>query len=138
MVVRHLLSRLSAAALSVVGVSSQAGQDAAEQAWQANYKAREHYFEQQVGPLPQDIMKMMNMMVVWPGGGLYAIPAPRLGKGLAVYTTFGFTNSDMPAAIRMTEFSRVVKNGQTQQSSGKPVSKPPAPQRPGGGCRVWL
>ena len=67
-----------------------------DKAWEATYDARQEYFETTVGPLPDDILKMLNMTGVWPGGGLFVIPADRLGKDLALYTTFGFTNTDMP------------------------------------------
>jgi hypothetical protein len=46
--------------------------------WQRTYDARQRYFESTVGPLPGDILKMQNMMGVWPGGGLFVIPAKKI------------------------------------------------------------
>jgi len=43
---------------------------------------------------------MQNMTGVWPGGGLFVVAAPKIGKHLTVYTTFGLTNSDMPTRVR--------------------------------------
>lgn len=71
-----------------------------ENLWQATYDARQQYFESTIGPLPGDILKMMNMMGVWPGGGLFVIPAAKISELLAVYTTFGFTNPDMPTSVQ--------------------------------------
>jgi hypothetical protein len=42
---------------------------------------------------------MRNLMGVWPGGGLFVIPADHLGGGLWAYTTFGLSNADMPTSI---------------------------------------
>lgn len=46
--------------------------------WQATYDARQQYFERTVGPFPKDILKMLNMTGVWPGGGLFVIPALKI------------------------------------------------------------
>ena len=99
--------------------------------WQANYDARVRYFEDKVGPLPGDIMKMMNMMGVWPGGGLFVIPAPKLGRDLSVYTTFGFTNSDMPTSVQAAAQPPVMSGGRPTQWQSTLSRKEPAPQRPG-------
>src|SRR5690606_1666469 len=52
-------------------------------------------FEGAVGPFPRDILKMINMIGIWPGGGMFVIPAPGTGEGMAVYTTFGLSNPDL-------------------------------------------
>ena len=82
--------------------------------WQRTYDARQRYFESAVGPLPRDILQIPNMMGVWPRGGLFVIPASKISELLTVYTTFGFTNPDMPTAVRLKD--------------GGP---PPAARRPG-------
>src|ERR1700731_811218 len=69
--------------------------------WQRTYDARQRYFESTVGPLPRDILKIPNMMGVWPRGGLFVVPAKKISELLTVYTTFGFTNPDMPTAVRL-------------------------------------
>jgi hypothetical protein len=109
-------------------MSVEADQD---KAWQANYDARKHYFEKNVGPLPADILKMLNMMGVWPGGGLFVIPADKIGPGLAVYTTFGLTNPDMPTSARMTGFDLKSDGTRATQAGGSLQPKPPAAKRPG-------
>jgi len=72
-----------------------------EDRWLDTLDAREAYFESSVGPLPKGILRIPGTQETWPGGGLLTIPAPRLGTpvtgtDMAVYTTSGFTNSDMP------------------------------------------
>jgi hypothetical protein len=71
--------------------------------WQEVYSARESYFAENIGPLPDDILKIGHMFGVWPGGGLYVIPARNISDDAWVYTTFGFTNSDMPATATVSE-----------------------------------
>lgn len=114
--------------LATTAGAVSAAEDAAnaDKAWQAAYGARQAYFEKSVGPLPDDILKMANMVGVWRGGGLFAIPAKKLGATLSVYTTFGLTNPDMPTSVRMTEFS-----GSANASQGTLQKKAPAPTRPG-------
>jgi Suppressor of fused protein (SUFU) len=72
------------------------GQESAEKRWQRVYDARTAVYETKFGKLPTDILKIQAMLGVWPGGGLYAIPAQQLGDGLWLYATFGLTNADMP------------------------------------------
>jgi len=71
--------------------------------WQRTYDARQRYFESTIGPLPRDILKIPNMMAVWRRGGLFVIPAKKISELLTVYTTFGFTNPDMPTAVQMKD-----------------------------------
>ncbi|MEB3752799.1 suppressor of fused domain protein [Acinetobacter sp. MD2(2019)] len=70
--------------------------------WQSVYNARQAFYETNIGKLPDDIMKAPHLFAVWPGGGFYVIPADKIKKGLWVYSTFGLTNSDMPATITPT------------------------------------
>ena len=113
-----------------VGVSAVAS-DAVDKAWQDNYDARQRYFESTIGPFPKDILKMLNMMGVWPGGGLFVIPAAKLGTKLAVYTTFGLTNQDMPTRVRMSDFTLQSDGTRATQADGKLQQKQPAPKPPG-------
>ncbi|AFT68644.1 hypothetical protein B5T_00357 [Alloalcanivorax dieselolei B5] len=75
----------------------------AEAFWQSVYDARTTYYEEHIGSFPEDILKLPSMIGVWPGGGLYVMSADKLGQDLWVYTTFGMTNSDMPANATMTD-----------------------------------
>jgi len=71
--------------------------------WQQVYDARSRLFEQHFGPLPNDILKMMDLSGVWPGGGLYVIPTKIAGEPSFIYTTFGLSNPDMPTALEMVD-----------------------------------
>ncbi|QWT21091.1 suppressor of fused domain protein [Bacillus sp. NP157] len=98
--------------------------DPAEARWQEVYAARARFYEDHVGPLPDDILKIGHMFGVWPGGGLFVIPAERLAPGAWAYTTFGFTNPDMPTEVAA---SNVAVNhddqGRVTQSSAALVAK---------------
>jgi hypothetical protein len=102
-----------------------------DKAWEDNYGVRQRYFEAAVGPFPSDILKMLNMSGVWPGGGLFVIPAEKLGRNLALYTTFGFTNPDMPTTVRMTNFQLESDGKRATRAQGSLQSKEPAPKLPG-------
>jgi hypothetical protein len=95
------------------------GQDAEEEFWQKVYNERTVYYENHFGPFPEDILKIGHMFGVWPSGGLFVIPAQQLGKDRWVYTTFGFTNPDMPATTTV-EDAQVEKDalGRVVSSSG--------------------
>lgn len=71
--------------------------------WQDVYSAREAYYAKEIGPFPEDILKIGHMFGVWPGGGLYVLPANKIRPGAWVYTTFGFTNPDMPTGTTITD-----------------------------------
>lgn len=67
------------------------------------------------------------MAGVWPGGGLYVIPADKIGKDITVYSTFGLTNSDMPAQATVSDvkvekdnLGRVVSSSANVKSKHKP------------------
>jgi hypothetical protein len=78
-------------------------QNSEEKEWQRVYDAREAFYEKNIGKLPDDIMKAPNLFGIWPGGGFYVIPADKIKKGLWVYSTFGLTNTDMPASLTATD-----------------------------------
>ena len=116
----------------IAGTTAGAAQAEEEDPWQNVYDARAAYYEEQIGAFPDDILKMGNMSGVWPGGGLYVIPAEKLGEGLWVYTTFGLTNSDMPATTTMVDYSiETDEEGRPSNYSGTLQSKEPA-QTPAG------
>ena len=90
---------------ALVAVGAAAKDKSEETPWVQTHDAREKYFASAIGPLPKDLIKLHSLSAVWPGGGLLVIPAPRLGANLAVYTTSGFTNTDMPTDVRMVASS---------------------------------
>jgi hypothetical protein len=129
--IRKFASSLVAATLSLANIDAKSESSSADKLWQATYDARQKYFERTVGPLPTDISKMLNMTGVWPGGGLYVIAARGLGQHQSVYTTFGFTNPDMPTTVQMSGFARESDGKRPTQAGGTLSKKPPAPKRPG-------
>lgn len=99
---------------------------AADTLWQAAYAAREGWYQREFGRFPSDILKMRNLFGVWPGGGLYALPADHVAPGLWLYTTFGFSNPDMPArAISTGSANEADEQGRVVRSSGTLEPKPP-------------
>jgi hypothetical protein len=77
--------------------------DLKEEFWNQVYDARRAYFESTIGPLPGDLLKMLNMTGIWPGGELFVIPAKKIGPDIWAYTTFGFTNPDMPTSVTSSD-----------------------------------
>lgn len=128
---RELVKVISLLFLSLTGACAMAAESEGDKLWQANYDARKKYFESTVGAFPQDILKMLNMSGVWPGGGLFVLPAQRLGKEISAYTTFGFTNVDMPTTLRMKDFDLQAEGGRATKAEGTLERKEPAPKRPG-------
>jgi Suppressor of fused protein (SUFU) len=100
--------------------------------WNQVYDARSACFESTIGPLSNDILKMMSMIGVWPGGGLFVIPASKLGPDICAYTTFGFTNPDMPATVTTSD-ARVQTDAEGRPRRVTSTLKPkvPAPRVPG-------
>jgi hypothetical protein len=101
---------VSALPWSTAGVSAAPSVDAApvpdtqaDAYWQRVYSAREKYFVDHIGTFPEDILKIGHMFGVWPGGGLYVIEAKKIAADARVYTTFGFTNPDMPASTTVSD-----------------------------------
>jgi hypothetical protein len=111
---KHLA--LLVALTSVVSAAPKSDDDTL---WDSVYESREKQYRERFGPLPREILKMLNMTGVWPGGGLVKLKSERL-KNTWVYSTFGLTNSDMPTDVRSVEIDaehfRVV-----------PKEKPPKP-----------
>lgn len=112
---------------AAAGASVQANEMDEDAFGQKVYDARTSYYEQNVGQFPQDILKMGNMTGVWPGGGLFVIPAEKIGKGLWVYTTFGLSNPDMPASTMMADYKiETDEHGRASKYSGTLKEKEPA------------
>jgi hypothetical protein len=89
-------------------------------AWEEVYAARETFFGQHFGPITGDVQKLMNLTGVWPGGCLVQIEAA--AHQLWVSSSFGLTNSDMPARTRSEQFQ--VKEG-AQKYQLQIVARPP-------------
>lgn len=114
--------------IALGGISEhQCGGESSDDArWQRVYDARTSFYEDNIGPLPDDILKMNNMLGVWPGGGLFAMPATALGNNVWAYTTFGLSNSDMPATTAMVNFNQQSDGERTTDVSGELRAKTPA------------
>lgn len=107
------------------------GEDQVDAYWQQVYDARERYFIEHVGQLPEQILKIGHMFGVWPGGGLYVIPAKKISEDAWVYTTFGFSNADMPASASVSDVStqadelgRMTRTQSTLKAKEKAVTSP--------------
>ncbi len=115
-----------------------------DRAWDDVYEARGRAYEAGFGKLPQDIQKLGNLTGVWPGGGLYIIPAPQVREGAAIYASFGLTNPDMPTTITIDELT--AQAGQDDQgrafaTQGTLVRKekmPPVRDWPGYGYEIMI
>lgn len=113
-----------AASAAAPAMAADVGND---KAWQATYSAREKYYQESFGKFPQDILKLVSLLGVWPGGGLFAIPPDKLGKGIWVYTTFGLSNVDMPTTVTADDLQvKKDKLGRVVESTSALKSKAPA------------
>jgi hypothetical protein len=115
---------------------------AADLLWDEVNAARGKAFEAGFGKLPQDIQKLGNLFGLWPGGGLYVIPAPRVQAGAAIYASFGMSNPDMPTTVTLRDQKTTnaqSDGGNTVQSRGTLVRKekqPPVRDWPGYGYEI--
>ena len=113
-----------------------------ENHWQEVYAFRAHLFEQHFGPLPTDILKIMDLSVVWPGGGLYAIPTKIAGESGFIYSTFGLSNPDMPTTMEWADVQFTSGSSGNQRTVGfegkirKKVNPRPRTERPGYGYEL--
>ncbi|MEM7478800.1 MAG: suppressor of fused domain protein [Planctomycetota bacterium] len=105
-------------------------EDVDDEFWNRVYSARAAYYREHIGELPDDILKIGHMFGVWPGGGLYVIPATKLGQNVWAYSTFGFTNPDMPASVAVSDSEvehddqgRVVKTSSRLEAKERAASK---------------
>ena len=95
-----------------------------EQLWNAVVEARRQFLEHQFGPLPLEIHKLLNLSGIWPGGGIYQLAAARLG-GMGVCATFGLTNSDMPATVKIASADYSAGRVATTLEARAPREVPP-------------
>jgi len=108
-----LIPGIAASAAAVPAMASDADDD---KAWQAAYSAREKYYQASFGEFPEDILKIPELFGIWPGGGLFVIPAEKLGKGIWAYTSFGLSNVGMPtnasavADVKKDHLGRVIES----------------------------
>lgn len=106
--------------------------DSEDTYWQEVYDTRQRVFEQHIGPFPDDILKLGHLFGVWPGGGLFVIPAVRIEPTLYAYTTFGLTNPDMPTSTTLIENDSSVDNlGRPAKFTASLGPKQPAETPPG-------
>jgi len=95
-------------------------EDADDAFWQRVYAARESYFREHIGEFPDESLKIGHLFGVWPGGGLFVIRATALGDDVWVYTTFGFTNPDMPTSASVSDVNvERDEHGRVVRSSAK-------------------
>jgi hypothetical protein len=107
-----------------IGPPNPHDEDAEQARWHAVYSAREAFYRDKFGPLPEDILKIGHLFGVWPGGGIFVIPATNLGADAWVYTTFGFSNSDMPTTMSISNVEAEHDNqGRLTRSSGRLQAK---------------
>ena len=116
-----------------------------EELWQRVYDARAALVEQHFGALAGDILKLNDLLGLWVGGGLYVVPAERLGPGLVAYMTFGLSNPDMPTQRTIEDFrteeeirpdgSRVISTKGVLK--GRQTPRPPT-GRPGYGYELII
>ncbi len=112
-------------------------QDPIEMHWRQVYDARATMFDAAFGKLPDDIQKLGDLIGVWPGGGLYIIPAPRLAPEAVVYTSFGLTNPDMPTTVTATPVPSAGGDGRSVQVQlSKKENLRPATDWPGYGYEI--
>lgn len=98
--------------------ASEPAPSAEELLWQQVYDARSRLFERHFGQLPADILHMMDLSGVWPGGGLYAIPTTIMGKPGFIYSTFGLSNPDMPTTVEMVDAQSTSSDSHGQRTVG--------------------
>lgn len=131
---------VSATAAADPTAATRAQDDQADAYWQQVYSAREDYFAGHIGELPEDILKIGHMFGVWPGGGLYVIPARKISEDAWVYTTFGLTNPDMPANSTISDArTRTDDRGRVTRTGGTVRAKAgiaPAPGAAGYGYEL--
>lgn len=60
-----LFGLIGLTSLSTISCAQQNQEDV----WQNVYDTRTQYYEKNIGQLPNDILKIVHMAGVWPGGG---------------------------------------------------------------------
>jgi hypothetical protein len=93
------------------GKAEDVTEEAQDRLWQAVYRAREEFFDNQFGPFPSEIKKLMNLSGVWPGGGIFQFAASKR-QNLGICTSCGLSNVDMPTPVRLAQHERTEQKGQ--------------------------
>lgn len=110
--------------------------------WQQVYAARSRLFEHHFGALPADILKLGDLIGLWPGGGLYVIPTAIAAEPGVIYSTFGLSNPDMPTTLEMVDPVSTVGGNDGQRSLGvagrlrTKATPRPRTDRPGYGYEI--
>jgi hypothetical protein len=97
--------------------------------WDDVYDARERFFLEHFGPIEGDVHKLMNLTGVWPGGCLVQIDSSP--RKLWVTSSFGLTNSDMPAQTTTEEVEVKTDDDRAEQWSMRLVAREPRNVAPG-------
>ena len=106
-----------------------------EALWQRVHDARAALVEQHFGALPGDILKLNDLLGLWVGGGLYVVPAERLGPGLVAYMSFGLSNPDMPTQHMIENFrteEEITPDGRRVVATKGVLKARPTPRPPTG------
>jgi hypothetical protein len=75
-------------------------------AWRrAVREAREAFYTAHFGPMPDQALKLENLMSVWPDGCLIQVAAARL-DGLTVSASFGLTDPGLPPSVQVGRSGR--------------------------------
>lgn len=124
---------------SAASPAHKSHEDADEALWQQVYAAREDYYLKHFGQFPNNILKIGHVFGVWPGGGLFVIPATVIGADIVAHTTFGFSNPDMPATTSVSDVDvERDEHGRVTKTSGRLQPKTKASVADGkagyGGC----
>lgn len=89
--------------------------------WLRSYQQRARWFVAHIGPLPDDVVKLRNMVGVWRGGGIVAMPAvqlqPFLEQEVWAYSTLGLSDADMPAQYVQESPLQSVENKEASEKS---------------------
>ena len=105
--------------------------DDGDQYWNEIYDSRYKYIEENIGKLPDDILKIMHLSGAWPGGGIYKFKANKLGNAPWVYMTFGLTNPDMPTTVIPKNVEIEAESGRSESTSFTLEKKQNVPSYPG-------
>jgi len=95
--------------------------------WETVCAERAAFYADQLGPLPADILRIGHMLGVWPGGGLYVIPAEKIEHDAWAYISFGLSNADMPTNVQLSHASvQHDEQDRLAQASGTLTARPRA------------
>lgn len=100
----------------------------AQSQWLQTFDARARWYERHLAALPDDVVKMRNMVGVWRGGGLLVFPRLRRDTSVSAYVTSGLTNTDMPATLlQQSESVEAQHDGRVRFFTLELKARKPAP-----------